>query len=126
MRVTKRIEEYINSVINKKMLDSVEELKKAADEADRMLNAIVDEEYESMVDNIIRRIPNLKPEDFKEGRNRLFNWYSSPKSHERKAYEEKLTELKNKRKNIVDDILLRMELGGTKDEMDAMLADVKF
>ena len=125
MRITKRIEAYVREQINNGLpfgapVTDCEKakalLQKTASEIDQKVNAYVAQLCAEANANL--------PEGFKVTNSNWdhvsYTWYNAPLVRAAEAHEK---EVRQKRKKAVDDILLSLELGATKDDLARLISE---
>lgn len=124
MRVTKLIREYVEKTINAKI--SYGEPHHTYNQHKASLNALtkqLNERVSQYADELIASVGNL-PEGFhitKGCYNQLTcSSYGSPMQ---KAAEQHETEIRNKRKTAIENILLELELGATKADLERLIVE---
>lgn len=130
MRVTKLIREYVEKAVEAKYPKSVEELA-WENEGKRMNEAITeaDKRVEAFAKEVAKEL-NLEY-GFAEDYCLTFNKHYSPVSNKYygdseiyKAYRKAQNERCEKIRKAIDEILISLELGGTKADLDEMLSKI--
>ena len=129
MRVTKLIREYVENAVNKAYPDPDSLL--ILNEAQHRTNDAVTELNEKVNDYIMSILPEIQakhnvPDDFKMKPRRNFNYvewsdWNTPLREKASEDQRKLAEEKRKKK---DEILLSLELGATRAELDKMIKNL--
>ena len=129
MRVTKTVREYIEKQVTA-LFPAEAELPEvvAYDALAKKRNELVDEalaEIQALCDKLLVRINAQLPDDYnvKELRPSHNLGWSSDCETRRKAEEAKKVR-KTAIKEAIDDIVVALELGGTKDTLDKMLKEL--
>lgn len=131
MKVTKLIREYIEESVAKKFAPALENLKQAYDlEApDKAALAVRNELREIAAQKYREALaPFYTPEDL-ESLLHNRDLVSTPYSYHvspicQKAYKEKKAALQNATEKAIKNILIELELGGTKKDLDRLLSEV--
>ena len=132
MKVTKLIREYIEESVAKKFEPALENLKQTYDlEAPNQAMLAVRDELRKIAVQKYREAlaPFYTPEDLES----LFtdrDLVSTPYSYRvspicEKAYKEKKAALQNASDKAIKNILIELELGGTKKDLDRLLSEIK-
>lgn len=124
MRVTKLIREYVEKTINTKLTygEPTETYKKHK-QCLIDLTAQLNEKVDNYARELLEGVGNL-PEGFKIERTcyRMFSSTShrSPMWEAAEAHEK---EIRNKRKEAIENILVELELGATKADLERLIAE---
>lgn len=124
MRVTKRIEEYIREQVNEKFEQKLEELRNTTGRRRKEIEKAC-EEAKRKVYPVFEKL--MTEEEFDCKIEVEFHSYRGDylkKTPEEEAAENKIIALNDKRAKTIQDILIALELGGTKEELDRMLANI--
>lgn len=132
MKVTKLIREYIEESVAKKFEPALENLKQAYDlEAPNQAMLAVRDELREIAAQKYREAlaPFYTPEDL-ESLFRDRDLVNTPYSYRvspicEKAYKEKKAALQNASDKAIKNILIELELGGTKKDLDRLLSEIK-
>lgn len=127
MRITKRIEDYILQQVTNRAHQSPEYIQ-SKKEADKELQAF-NEELEVLKTRVRNELNNMAEAYGIEGNEPLsFQIYGSYRVPLPAvlAHEKMDRELFNKIRNKVQDIIITMEMGGTKDQLQELLDEVSF
>lgn len=124
MRVTKIIREYVEKTINSKItygepLTTYETQKQALSD----LCSQLEEKVENYAQELLASIGNL-PEGFTITRSNRCVFYSS--THQSPLYDAALQhqkEIREKRAKAIETILVELELGGTKADLERLIAE---
>ncbi len=139
MRVTKLIREYVEDAVAKRMPmpaepESITTLKAEWDELnDRIIKMVVAEYMAFFITHKGECIPYRCDDDFNDidtighyvAKHAYANCGSNTLSFAaKKTYETECKTIRQRRQEIVNNILLSLELGANRAELDAMLAEV--
>jgi hypothetical protein len=125
MRVTKLIREYVEKTVETKIPYGAP--KSEYEAAGRKLNDIgseINEKVEAFAKQLIDEIAPTLPEGFvlKPSNYNAVNWstWGSPMQERARAHEE---EVRKKRKSAAESILLELELGATKADLERLIEE---
>ncbi len=137
MKVTKIIREYVEEKINAKYqpaLDAVEakykdennEYNEKLVATQQLMEATVREEFRKLFAEYFpnEALEEMVPENLKKGR----NWVTTPYCYSyspkfREAQNEELSAIRTKRDKAIKNVLIGLELGGTKKDLDRLLEE---
>lgn len=132
MRVTKTIREYIEEQVKAKFNPRIDELRKAINDERQAANDFVKkcmEEYETDLDKLLdQHFPGFK----------YWGWRSDKKqnilqantvnlnSHSESAdpRQEEIRNLEKRRDDAIKNIIVTLELGGNKKDLEKLLAEI--
>ena len=125
MRVTKLIREYVEKTITAKMpYGAPKEDYEAASKKLNDLGTEINEKVEAYAAQLIAEAQPSLPEGFKLklSNYNAVNWssYGSPMHDKSQAH---ISEVKKKRAEAIESILLELELGATKADLERLIAE---
>ena len=124
MRVTKLIREYVEKTVNAKLTygEPTETYKKHKQSLTD-LTAQLNEKVDAYAQELLASVGNL-PEGFKIERTcyRMFS-STSHRSPMREAADDHERKIRDKRKEAIETILLELELGATKADLERLIAE---
>lgn len=129
MKVTKTIREYIEKKVYEKAMnsDSMLKLQRKAEEATNQIYAdmkVIEEKYAPFIQELADKYPSCVCEGLKPYVNiRGFDTWTLP---ENVAYREARAVMSKKVNEAVQEIIVEMELGGTKAELMEKLNALEF
>lgn len=129
MRVTKTVREYIEKQVTA-LFPAEAELSEviAYNALSKKRTALIDEavaEIKALCDKHLARINAQLPDDYNvKDLHPSYNFAWSSDCEARRAAEKAKNERKTAIKEAIDDIVVALELGGTKDTLDKMLKEL--
>lgn len=132
MRVTKKVQEYIERQVREKIYAKYEDERLEAEREDKILSEFwekmtetVERQAEAMVNEFLEEYGDIVE---KTSDREIVSYYPSVLRLKNKCYinsVHKWRERANKEvREIVDDIIVTLELGGTKADLDRMLSEI--
>ena len=132
MRVTKKVQEYIERQVREKIYAKYEGERLEAEREDKILSDFwekmtetVERQAETMVNDFLEEYGDIVE---KTSNREIVNYCSYVLQLKNKCYinsVHKWRERANKEvREIVDDIIVTLELGGTKADLDKMLSEI--
>lgn len=135
MRVTKTVKEYIEKCVREKVYEKYEEERAIAENESHILNAFwedLGDEIEAIAKERVAKF--IKENDFVELTEARYlssnftSYYSNRVAIKDKVYETSVHNWRHRAdkevKLRVDDIIVTLELGGTRADLDRMLSEI--
>ena len=133
MRVTKKVQEYIERQVREKVYAKYEAERLEAERQEKILREFwgnlkneLEEQAKDAIDNFLIIYGDFL--ERKSGNSEIFHCYSSPILIKDKGYINSVHKWRERANEEiykkVDDIIVTLELGGTKADLDKMLSEI--
>lgn len=129
MRVTKTVKEYISKKVAEKYKPLIEEIdldyKVKKEEVNKKIECAV-KEFEKQLKAIVADNNDKWTFDVAErwGEKRILSWYEVSDKTAEHEYRNQKSQLECERNEKIENIIVELELGGTRETLEKMLAEI--
>ena len=125
MRVTKLIREYVATEVGKKYNDRIKNATKAYDEERKSIEDKIEQIAEEADKKALAIIAEYQGYELRFSRHNVIGVFGTIfNANKYEESQKELTKLKEEKAKCINDILITLELGGTKAELEEMIKNI--